>query len=80
MEEQMSEVLRGRLFEYVVLFHPKQTREQNDRNESPKSEIVIKPTQVLATSEAQVSILAAKAIPDTHLDHLEDIEIAVRPF
>jgi hypothetical protein len=73
-------VVKGKLFEYAVLYHPKQTKEQADRNENPKSVLVTKPTQVLAGSDAEVSILAARGIPPEHLEHLEDVEIAVRPF
>jgi len=71
---------KGKLFEYAVLYHPKPTKEQNDRGETPKSEVLIKPTSTLATGPEQVSVLAARAIPATHVDKLEDIEIIVRPF
>ena len=73
-------VVRGKLFEYAVLYHPKQSEEQAKRSESPKSVLVVPPTQILATSPAEVSILAARAITPDHMGHLEDIEIAVRPF
>jgi hypothetical protein len=71
---------RGRLFEYAVLYHPKATKEQFERSETPKTVIVTNVTTVLAGSEAEVSILAARQIPETYLDKLEDIEITVRPF
>lgn len=71
---------KGQLFEYAVLHHPKQTKDQNDRGEQPKSVLVTTPTSILAGSQAEVSILAARSVPAEHLDHLEDIEIIVRPF
>jgi len=71
---------KGKLFEYAVLFHPKASKEQAERGETPKSEILISPATVLATSPEQVSILASRAIPPTHVDKLDDIEIVVRPF
>jgi hypothetical protein len=71
---------KGKLFEYAVLYHPKPTKEQNDRGETPKSEVLIEPKSVLATTPEQVSVLAARSIPVTHVDKLEDIEIVVRPF
>ena len=71
---------RGRLFEYAVLFHPKPTKEQFERSETPKTVIVTNVTTVLAGSEAEVSILAARQIPEMYLDKLEDIDINVRPF
>lgn len=71
---------KGKLYEYAVLYHPKQTKEQADRNETPKSVLVTSPQTVLAGSDEEVRIMAARSIPAEHLDHLDDIEIAVRPF
>jgi hypothetical protein len=71
---------KGKLFEYAVLYHPKQTKEQHDRGENPKSVLVTEPTSILAGSDDEVSILAARSIPPEHLSHLDDIEITVRPF
>lgn len=71
---------KGELYEYAVLHHPKQTKEQAERNEQPKSSVVVPQTSVLAATEAEVSILAGRAIPDEHLSHLDEIQICVRPF
>ena len=70
---------RGKLFEYAVLYHPKQTKEQAERGEWPKSEVVVPPTTVIG-GEDEVKLIAARAIPATHADKLEDCAIAVRPF
>lgn len=70
---------KGKLFEYAVLYHPKRTKEQQDLGTYPKSEILVKPTVVLG-SEAEIPMVAARAIPNSHQDRLEDIEIVVRPF
>jgi hypothetical protein len=71
---------RGKLFEYAVLYHPKPTKDQNDRGDTPKSELLIEPKVVLASGPDQVATLASRALPETHLDKLDDIEIVVRPF
>jgi hypothetical protein len=71
---------RGRLFEYAIMYHPKPTKDQNDRGETPKSELLIPPTTTLSTTPEQVSVIAARAIPPTHVDKLDDIEIVVRLF
>ena len=71
---------KGELFEYAVLRHPKQTKEQADRSETPKSVVVVSQTSVLAANEAEVSMLAARAIPAELLDNLDEIQICVRPF
>jgi hypothetical protein len=71
---------KGQLFEYAILHHPKQTKEQADRSEDPKSLLVVHPKHVLAATKDEVSILAAREIPAEYLDKLSTIEIAVRPF
>jgi hypothetical protein len=71
---------KGKLFEYAVLYHPKPTKEQNDRGETPKSVVLIEPRTVLAMDESQAAMLAARAIPETHVEKLDDVEICVRPF
>lgn len=71
---------KGQLFEYAILHHPKQTKEEAERNEQPKSVLVKAPMQLLAATKDEVSILAARAIPESYLDRLETVEIVVRPF
>jgi hypothetical protein len=71
---------KGKLFEFAILYHPKPTKDQRDSGETPKSEVVIEPKMILATTIEQASMLAARAIPDTHTEKLEDVEILVRPF
>jgi hypothetical protein len=71
---------KGKLYEYCILFHPKPTKDQMDRGESPKSSILVAPTSLLATDDKQVAMIASRAIPDTYTDKLEDVEIVVRPF
>lgn len=71
---------RGKLFEFAVLYHPKPTKEQNERGETPKSVLVTEPTTILATSEQEVSIKAAQSIGSDYADKLDDVEIVVRPF
>ena len=48
--------------------------------EEKASELVVKPTQVLAASEAQVAMLAARSVPENLTDKLDQIEIVIRPF
>lgn len=67
---------RPKLFEYAVLYHPKSKRDDLPQ----RSEIVVVPTHVLAKSEQEAVINASRAIPSEHLDHLEDVEIIIRPF
>jgi hypothetical protein len=71
---------KGKLFEYAVLYHPKATKAQIDAGDTPKSVLVTHPTSILATADQEVSIHAARSVPDTYLDKLENVEIVVRPF
>jgi hypothetical protein len=71
---------KGKLFQFAVLYHPKPTKEQADRGETPKSETLIEPKTMLASSPEQAGMLAARLIPETHVDRLDEIEVLVRPF
>jgi hypothetical protein len=48
--------------------------------ETKKSIVVTDVTRVLATSDKEVGMLAAKSIPDEYSDKLDDVEIVIRPF
>lgn len=65
------------LFEYAVLLHP-----EFDKDGKPqgKTEIIVHPTQLLAKDAQQVGMLAARAVPEAHIDHLDRVEVIVRPF
>lgn len=69
--------MKLKLFEYAVLLHPETDK---DGNEDGNTLIIKDVSKVLAKDEKQVSVLAARAIPDEHIDALDRIEIVVRPF
>ena len=72
---------KGKLFEYAVLYHPPETKDAaGNPIENKKSILVKEPTRVVAVSEPEVAMLAAKSIPDEYNDKLEHVEIVVRPF
>lgn len=72
---------RGKLFEYVVLYHPKTKKNSEGvATDEKKSEIIADVTRVLAGSVEEVSIMASRAIPEQFINRLEDVEIVVRPF
>jgi hypothetical protein len=72
--------VKGKLFEYAVLHHPKPKKDVAGNEEPTKSSILTDVTRVLAASPEEVSILAARSIPSDYLDKLEQVEIVVRPF
>lgn len=71
---------KGHLFQYAVLFHPRQTKDQRDAGEFPKSELVTNLTTVIAENADQVGMLAARSLPDKFVNTLDCVEIIVRPF
>jgi hypothetical protein len=71
---------RGKLFEYGVLFHPKPKKDASGNEEPVKSKIVTDVTRVLATTPEEVSIMAARSIPEEYLGRLDEVEITIRPF
>lgn len=69
-----------KIYEYAILYHPMQTKEQRDRGESRKSIILVPITPILAKDDKEVQVLAARYIPDEYLNRLDQVEVAVRPF
>jgi hypothetical protein len=72
--------MQKRLFAYAVLYHPKPKKQKDGEEIALASEIVQDPKWVLAANPDQVSILAARAIPEKYLDDLDQVEILVSPF
>lgn len=68
---------KGKIFEYAVIYHP--AKVEKDSPEQP-SELLVDVKRVLASSPQEVSIIAAREIPEKFLSKLADIEIVVRPF
>lgn len=71
---------KGSLFEYAIIYHPAQTKEDKDKGIDTKSILVQAPKTVLASNPESVSILAARDIPEEYTDRLDKVEIVVRPF
>lgn len=69
--------MKLKLFEYAVLLHP-----EMDKDDKPigKSSILKEMTRLLAKDEQQIGMLAAREIPKEHIEHLDRVEIIVRPF
>lgn len=68
------------LFEFCAIYHPLQTKEQRDKGEHQKSEMIVKVQQILAKNEGAAQVLASRQIPEAFLDKLDHVEIIVRPF
>lgn len=69
--------MKLKLFEYCMLVHPETDKDGKDIG---KTQLLKEPTRLLAKDEQQVGMLAAREVPTEHLEHLERVEIIVRPF
>lgn len=69
-----------KLYEYAVIYNPIATKEQQERGDKPKSELIVDVKRVLSNSDKEAMMLAARDIPDDYTDKLDRVEIALRPF
>lgn len=70
----------AKLFEYAVIKHEKKNKD-NEIVEAAK--VLVPRTEVLAGSEQQVGMIAAKAVPDDEINDqeaMDRVEVIVRPF
>ncbi len=68
--------MKKRIFQYAILLHP--TEAELDAGKSTL--LLVNPTYLLANDQNSATILAARKIPEEHLDKLDRIEVAVKPF
>lgn len=69
-----------KLYEFAIIYKPATTKEQQDKGEKAKASLLVDVTRVLAANDAEAQMIAARAIPETHIDKLDRVEIALRPF
>jgi len=69
-----------KLYEFAVIFTSRLTKAQLEAQEKPKSQLVVEVTRVLANSDQEAGMLAARAIPSEFADKLDQCEIIIRPF
>ncbi len=72
----MADKAQAQLFEYAILHHP--TTKKGEP--AARSVIAVEPTRVLAKTRDEAAIHAARAIPATLIDRVDELEILVRPF
>ena len=53
---------------------------EEEKAKAPKPELLVDVTRVLASDQAQASMLAARAIPEDYVERLDEIQLVVRPF
>lgn len=69
-----------KLFEYAVIYNPKQTKKQDEEGVQAKSVLVVDVQRILARDAAEVTLIAARQIPEEYLDRLNQVDVVVRPF
>lgn len=65
-----------KLFQYALVWHPNEL----ERKDGKKDKILVANETVLAQDSNGALMLAARAIPETYLPSLEQVEVVVRPF
>jgi hypothetical protein len=70
----------AKLFEYAVIHHPKAKKDAGGNDVTEKDALLVDLTTVLAASDREVSIIAARQIPENMTDKLDEIEVVIRPF
>lgn len=68
--------MNSRIFEIALILHPTEDQAKEGR----KSEFLLPPQFILCKDTATANKLAITKIPEGHLDVLDQIEVAVRPF
>jgi hypothetical protein len=67
--------MAAQLFDYAIILE--EVREKGKVTEKPA---VLKRGDILTDSRENALILISREIPEEHLEHLERITLAVRPF
>ena len=68
--------MQSKLFEYAILLHP--TKEESDKG--AVSTLIKPPTHLVATSDREAAIRAAREVPPELVSQMDRVEVAVRPF
>lgn len=71
---------RSKLFEYAIIYQPKERTDAQGNDTTPPAKLVVEPTQILCRDEKEATIQAARRIPEEYLSKLDEVEIALRPF
>jgi hypothetical protein len=76
----MSENGKARLYEFAILYQPKERFDANGNDTTPPAEVLVEPTRILVRDEKEAMIQASRRIPEAYLAKLDEVDIAVRPF
>jgi len=68
--------MKQKLFQYAVIWHPNDAQ----LKEGQKSKILVNLDTLLANDQNAAFLAAARKIPETYSESLDQVEIAIRPF
>ncbi len=66
----------SKLFQYAAIWEP--TTEQAKTGE--KAKLIVDPKTVLCADDKSAMVLAARDIPESYLNQLDQVQVVVRPF
>lgn len=69
-----------KLYEFAVIYQPKPAATGSAGPPTEAPSILVPPICVLARDEKHAAMLAARAVPESHADKLDEVDVAVRPF
>lgn len=72
--------MKKQLFTYAVIVHTKKESTVPGAPVEYTSEMVIKPTEVMAKNQNDVVFQVTRLIPAEHAEDPDNVEILVRPF
>jgi hypothetical protein len=72
--------MKGRVFQFAVLYHPRPSFDADLQPLDRPSEIIVSVTTIAATSENEARTLASRAIPEKYVSELDRTEVVVVPF
>lgn len=65
-----------KIYEYGVIFHP----DAAEKKKGTRDTLIVPVKTILAASTQAATLMAGRDIPETYLDKLDRVEVAVRPF
>lgn len=64
---------------YEIIVFCDEKRDKDDEVVEP-AEIVVGPETIIARDDDQAQLLASRKVPESHLEKLDRLTVAVRPF
>lgn len=65
-----------KIYQFAVILNPTEKEEE----EGKKPELIVPITSILAGSDQAAVMMAGRAIPEEHVEHLDRCQVAVSPF